>query len=305
MRDREGGALSDSATPQTYTLAPRAALPIAGRSGSAVAPIPARAVDLYRGDLLTGFYDDWMIPDNERLQKLNSDGGFLAIIKGPDNREQGLFHPRAVAVNTKTGHIMSRISNDLFTISDLRARGIGRILLSFLAKLAVHRGCGRLQWSVMDWNEPAIGFYRSLGAQAMDAWTVYRLDGAELAALADEEHVAAMWAVLTRLEAESVSYRRAYAVSSYTAMSNAGLLSGRYPSEMERSGYFFSAYPDDELMFPELLQQAGIRTLAAHAHFYFEKKAGFHQGFDRYMFPKGGGHPRLGQPPEPQRRFLG
>ncbi|MBW2457995.1 MAG: sulfatase-like hydrolase/transferase, partial [Deltaproteobacteria bacterium] len=87
---------------------------------------------------------------------------------------------------------------------------------------------------------------------------------------------------LTALEKQSVSYTRAYALSSYTAMSDAGFLAGRYPGELKRSGYFFSAYPDDELFFPELLQPAGVRTLAAHAHFYFEKKAGFHQGFDDY-----------------------
>ncbi|RLB61163.1 MAG: choline-sulfatase, partial [Deltaproteobacteria bacterium] len=87
---------------------------------------------------------------------------------------------------------------------------------------------------------------------------------------------------LTALEKRSVSYTRAYALSSYTAMSDAGFLAGRYPGELKRSGYFFSAYPEDELFFPELLQPAGVRTLAAHAHFYFEKKAGFHQGFDDY-----------------------
>lgn len=92
---------------------------------------------------------------------------------------------------------------------------------------------------------------------------------------------------LTALEKRAVSYSRAYAISSYTAMSIGGFLSGRYPSEMQRSGYFFSAYPDSELMFPELLQQAGVRTLAAHAHFYFEQKAGFHQGFDQWRIVEG------------------
>jgi len=84
---------------------------------------------------------------------------------------------------------------------------------------------------------------------------------------------------LTALEKQSVSYTRAYALSSYTAMSMGGFLAGRYPGELKRSGYFFSAYPDEELLFPELLTKHGIRTLAAHAHFYFESKAGFHQGF--------------------------
>ena len=53
-----------------------------------------------------------------------------------------------------------------------------------LARLAVERGCGRLEWSVLDWNEPAIGFYRALGARPMDEWTVYRIDDEPLAQLA-------------------------------------------------------------------------------------------------------------------------
>jgi len=73
---------------------------------------------------------------------------------------------------------------DLFVIPELRGHGIGRILLSFLAKLAVERGCGRLEWWVLDCNEPAIRFYERLGAQAMDDWTVFRLTGETLEELA-------------------------------------------------------------------------------------------------------------------------
>src|SRR5262249_33673341 len=58
-----------------------------------------------------------------------------------------------------------------------RGRGHGKALLAALARAAVARGCGRLEWSVLNWNEPAIGFYRSLGAVPMDEWTVYRLTG--------------------------------------------------------------------------------------------------------------------------------
>lgn len=86
---------------------------------------------------------------------------------------------------------------------------------------------------------------------------------------------------LTAFEKTAVSYTRAYAVSSYTAMSIGGLLSGRYPGELARAGYFFEQYGTQVLMFPELLQKAGIRTLSAQAHFYFEKKqVGFQRGFD-------------------------
>jgi GNAT superfamily N-acetyltransferase len=74
---------------------------------------------------------------------------------------------------------------DLFVVPNLRGRGIGRILLSFLAKLAIERGCGRLEWAVLDWNEPAIRFYERLGAKAMDEWTVYRLNGEMLEDLAE------------------------------------------------------------------------------------------------------------------------
>jgi GNAT superfamily N-acetyltransferase len=66
---------------------------------------------------------------------------------------------------------------DLFVRPAFRRRGIGRTLLAHLARLAVERGCGRLEWSVLDWNRPAIDFYRSLGAVAMDEWTVFRLTG--------------------------------------------------------------------------------------------------------------------------------
>lgn len=64
---------------------------------------------------------------------------------------------------------------DLHVRPEFRGSGIGRTLLVHLAKLTEERGCGRLEWSVLNWNEPSIGFYKSLGAVAMDNWTVYRL----------------------------------------------------------------------------------------------------------------------------------
>lgn len=73
---------------------------------------------------------------------------------------------------------------DLFVVPAWRGRGIGRALLTHLARVAVSRGCRRLEWSVLDWNEPTIAFYRSLGAQPMDQWTVYRLTGDALSRLA-------------------------------------------------------------------------------------------------------------------------
>ncbi|NUQ78131.1 MAG: sulfatase [Polyangiaceae bacterium] len=93
--------------------------------------------------------------------------------------------------------------------------------------------------------------------------------------------------VMTELAKKSVSYSRFYAISSYTSMSLGGFLAGRYPSEVDRSGYFFGNYPESVVMFPELLQQAGVRTISAHAHFYFDVKAGFRQGFDDYKIVPG------------------
>ena len=73
---------------------------------------------------------------------------------------------------------------DLFVRPEHRGRGIGRALLAYLAGVAVARGCQRMEWVVLDWNESAIGFYRGLGAQPMDGWTVFRLTGDALTRLA-------------------------------------------------------------------------------------------------------------------------
>lgn len=76
---------------------------------------------------------------------------------------------------------------DLFVLPEHRGAGVGGALLRHLAAVAVERDCGRLEWSVLDWNEPAIGFYRSIGAVPMDGWTVNRLTGDALVALARAE----------------------------------------------------------------------------------------------------------------------
>ena len=72
---------------------------------------------------------------------------------------------------------------DLFVRPAARGSGLGKALLAHLAALCTARDCARLEWSVLDWNDPAIGFYHSLGAKLMDEWTVMRVDGAALAAL--------------------------------------------------------------------------------------------------------------------------
>jgi GNAT superfamily N-acetyltransferase len=78
---------------------------------------------------------------------------------------------------------------DLFVKPEKRGKGYGRALLVELAKIARDRGCGRIEWAVLDWNEPAIKFYHALGAKPMDEWTVFRLTRDGIARLADSEQV--------------------------------------------------------------------------------------------------------------------
>lgn len=75
---------------------------------------------------------------------------------------------------------------DLFVKPEWRGQGIGRRLLSYVASVAVAASAGRMEWAVLNWNEPAIGFYKRLGARPMDEWTVYRLTGEGLRQLAGE-----------------------------------------------------------------------------------------------------------------------
>jgi GNAT superfamily N-acetyltransferase len=75
---------------------------------------------------------------------------------------------------------------DLFVKPEKRGKGYGRALLVELAKIARDRGCGRMEWAVLDWNEPAINFYRALGAKPMHEWTVFRLTRQEIANLAND-----------------------------------------------------------------------------------------------------------------------
>lgn len=74
---------------------------------------------------------------------------------------------------------------DLFVRPEARGSGLGKALLKRLAALAVERDCARLEWWVLDWNTPSIGFYKALSAKPMDEWTVFRVDGAALTALAE------------------------------------------------------------------------------------------------------------------------
>lgn len=73
---------------------------------------------------------------------------------------------------------------DLFVLPEYRGKGYGKLLLKRLARIAVQRGCGRLEWACLDWNEPAIAFYKTIGAAPLDEWTTYRVTGDALLALA-------------------------------------------------------------------------------------------------------------------------
>lgn len=74
---------------------------------------------------------------------------------------------------------------DLYVKPEMRGKGLGKIMLSYLAYLAKERDCGRLEWWVLDWNKPSINFYKSLGAKPMDEWTVFRITGDTLDSLAN------------------------------------------------------------------------------------------------------------------------
>ncbi len=90
-----------------------------------------------------------------------------------------LFFPNYSTFLAKPGIYLE----DLFVKPHARGRGLGLALLTRIAQLAVQRGCGRVEWSVLDWNEPSIGFYKKLGAAPMDEWTTFRLTGPALLAL--------------------------------------------------------------------------------------------------------------------------
>ncbi|MCK6596007.1 MAG: GNAT family N-acetyltransferase [Bacteriovoracaceae bacterium] len=91
-----------------------------------------------------------------------------------------LFYPSYSTFLAKPGLYLE----DLFVLTEERGKGYGKKLLSHLAQIAVERNYGRMEWSVLDWNTPAIEFYKSFGAKPMDEWTVYRVTGKELLSLA-------------------------------------------------------------------------------------------------------------------------
>lgn len=128
-----------------------------------------------------------VVADEETLRRnLFGDGhrGAEAVISTSDGEPAGfaLFFHNFSTFLGKPGIYLE----DLYVRPEHRGAGVGRGLLAHLARLAKERDCGRLEWWVLDWNEPAIGFYEKIGAEPMDDWTVYRVAGGSLERLAEE-----------------------------------------------------------------------------------------------------------------------
>ncbi len=135
------------------------------------------------------------LADYERLADamVATDDGLRAQLFGPDPAAEVLigevdgepagfalfFHNFSTFLGKRGLYL-----EDLFVRPAFRGHGLGRHLMASLARIAVQRDCGRFEWSVLDWNELAIGFYRRIGATGMDGWTVQRLEGEALHALA-------------------------------------------------------------------------------------------------------------------------
>ena len=89
----------------------------------------------------------------------------------------------AISIDWRTGHKLA-FEQGVYVLPEYRGKGLGKLLLTYLAKLAVDRGCGRFEWSVLDWNQPAIDFYQAQGAVLMHDWRINRVTGDKLNALA-------------------------------------------------------------------------------------------------------------------------
>ena len=109
---------------------------------------------------------------------------------------------------------------DLFVKPEKRGKGYGRALLVELAKIARDRGCGRMEWAVLDWNEPAIKFYRTLGAKPMDEWTVFRLTREEIAKLADSEQLMSAATIAAGARADRTNGKEHTRIEDYAFLSD-------------------------------------------------------------------------------------
>ena len=117
--------------------------------------------------------DEWLF-DKEKAEVI------FAVVEGKEVGFALFFHNFSTFLGRAGIYL-----EDLYVEPAHRGQGIGTALLRELARIAVARGCGRLEWWCLDWNTPSIEFYRSLGAEAMDDWTVYRISGETLGKLAE------------------------------------------------------------------------------------------------------------------------
>lgn len=126
-------------------------------------------------------------PDDLRRDGFESDPRFYVEIAEWDGEPAGfaLWFFNYSTWQGKAGIYLE----DLFVRPQFRKRGIGKALLTYVAKLAVEKGCGRYQWQVLDWNTPSIDFYKSLGAQVLDEWLTMRVSGDALRKLAAQSRV--------------------------------------------------------------------------------------------------------------------
>ena len=127
---------------------------------------------------------DQVVADEETLRREIFDRkGAEVLFALEDGKEVGfaLFFHNFSTFLGRSGLYLE----DLFVWPEYRGRGYGKALLKQLAVIAVERGCGRLEWVCLDWNQPSIDFYKSLGAEPQSDWTIYRLTGNTLTALAE------------------------------------------------------------------------------------------------------------------------
>lgn len=160
---------------------------------SRIAIRPASVDDL---PLILGFIKELAVYEKAGHEVVATPAGLRATLFGPDARAHALIC-RVAGVDAGFAVYFFNYSTwqgrqglyleDLYVSPAYRSAGAGKAMLQYLARLAVAKGCGRFEWSVLDWNEPAIAFYRSIGAVAMDEWVRYRLAGEALASFAAGE----------------------------------------------------------------------------------------------------------------------
>ena len=129
--------------------------------------------------------EDQVVADEETLRRwIFEKKGAEVLFVLEDGREVGFalyFHNFSTILGRSGVYL-----EDLFVLPEYRGRGYGKALLCRLAAIAKEEGCGRLEWWCLDWNKPSIDFYKSMGAEPMEDWTVYRVAGETLDKLAEE-----------------------------------------------------------------------------------------------------------------------